>query len=168
MPVTLKPTLDAFTNGLAIETELAEDRRDRQSLSVKIKYHDDFPKLDHNPAPSCSAEQDWVIDSPPMPKGAPRRWATRSTGDFSNGTSGENYSGINMPMTNRFGVLLNPQDVRWAAAERVSETVIAAVLLLHERCVDEIAPKLSAMEVMSIECQELVPRHRGFDSLNSV
>jgi hypothetical protein len=30
--------------------------------------------------------------------------------------------------------------VRWAAAEGVSETVIAAVLLLHERSVEEIAP----------------------------
>ena len=29
------------------------------------------------------------------PQGAPRGWATRSTGEFSNGTSGENYSGIN-------------------------------------------------------------------------
>jgi hypothetical protein len=28
----------------------------------------------------------------------------------------------------------------WAAAEGVSETVIAAVLLLHERGVDEIVP----------------------------
>ena len=35
-----------------------------------------------------------------------------------------------LPMTNRFGVLLRPEDVRWAAAEGVSETVIAAVLLL--------------------------------------
>jgi hypothetical protein len=33
-------------------------------------------------------------DSPPPPQGAP--WgAARSPGDFSNGTSGENYSGIN-------------------------------------------------------------------------
>ena len=29
------------------------------------------------------------------PQGAPWGWATRSTGEFSNGTSGENYSGIN-------------------------------------------------------------------------
>ena len=29
------------------------------------------------------------------PQGAPRGWATQSTGEFSNGTSGENYSGIN-------------------------------------------------------------------------
>jgi|HubBroStandDraft_6_1064221.scaffolds.fasta_scaffold372430_2 hypothetical protein len=47
-------------------------------------------------------------------------------------------------MTNRFGVELHPKDVRWAAAEGVSQDVIAAVLLLHERSVDEIAPQLTA------------------------
>ena len=57
-----------------------------------------------------------------------------------------------MLMTNCFGVLLNPQDVRWAAAERVSETVIAAVLLLHERCVDEIAPKQPPAECQGRGC----------------
>ena len=40
--------------------------------------------------------------------------------------------------------------MRWAAAEGVSETVIAAVLLLHERSVDEIAPELSAAEVEQV------------------
>jgi len=50
-------------------------------------------------------------------------------------------------MTNRFGVELHPKDVRWAAAEGVSQDVIAAVLLLHERSVDEIAPQLSAAEL---------------------
>ena len=49
-------------------------------------------------------------------------------------------------MTNRFDVLLHPDDVRWAAAEGASETVVAAVLMLHERSVDEIVPKLSAAE----------------------
>jgi hypothetical protein len=32
-----------------------------------------------------------------------------------------------------FGVPLHSDDVRWAAAEGVSEDVIAAVMLLHER-----------------------------------
>jgi hypothetical protein len=50
-------------------------------------------------------------------------------------------------MTNRFGVVLHLEDTRWAAAERVSETVIAAVLLLHERSVEDIAPQLSATEL---------------------
>ena len=53
-------------------------------------------------------------------------------------------------MTNRFGVLLHPDDVRWAAVEGVSETVIAAVLLLHERRVDEIVPSLSAAELEQV------------------
>jgi hypothetical protein len=50
-------------------------------------------------------------------------------------------------MMSRFGFELHPQDVRWAAAEGVSQDVIAAVLLLHERSVDEIAPQLSAAEL---------------------
>jgi hypothetical protein len=37
--------------------------------------------------------------------------------------------------------------LRWVAAEGVSETVIAAVLLLHERSVDEIASKLRLDEL---------------------
>jgi hypothetical protein len=53
-------------------------------------------------------------------------------------------------MTNRFGVDLHPKEVRWAAAEGVSEDVIAAVLLLHERSVDEIAPRLSAPELEQV------------------
>jgi hypothetical protein len=40
--------------------------------------------------------------------------------------------------------------VRWAAAEGVSEDVIAAFLLLHQRRVDEIVPKLSAAELEQV------------------
>jgi hypothetical protein len=54
---------------------------------------------------------------------------------------------IFLRMTNRFAVLLQPDHVRWAAAEGVSEDVIAAVLLLHERSVDEIALELSVPEL---------------------
>jgi hypothetical protein len=53
-------------------------------------------------------------------------------------------------MTNRFGVELHPKDIRWAAAEGVSQDVIAAVLLLHERSVDEIAPQLTAVELEQV------------------
>src|SRR6266536_181002 len=60
---------------------------------MKIQNHDEFPKLDHRTAPSFWAERDWVVDSPPVPR-APWGRAARSTGEFSNGTSGENYSGI--------------------------------------------------------------------------
>jgi hypothetical protein len=45
-----------------------------------------------------------------------------------------------------FRSFLHPDDVRWAAAEGVCEDIIAAVLLLHERSVDEIVPKLRAAE----------------------
>jgi hypothetical protein len=58
--------------------------------------------------------------------------------------------GLERGMANRFGMLLHPDDVRWAAAEDVSEDVIAAVLLLHERSVDEIVPKLSAAELEQV------------------
>ena len=57
---------------------------------------------------------------------------------------------VSRAMANRFGVLLHPDDVRWAATEGVSETVIAAALLLHERSVDEIVPKLSAAELEQV------------------
>jgi hypothetical protein len=43
-------------------------------------------------------------------------------------------------MTNHFGAVLHDESVRWAAAQGVPETVIAAVRLLHERNVDEIVP----------------------------
>ena len=55
-----------------------------------------------------------------------------------------------MFILNRFGVLFHPDDVRWAAAEGVSQTVIAAVRLLHERSVEEIVPKLSAAELEQV------------------
>jgi hypothetical protein len=57
---------------------------------------------------------------------------------------------IFLRMTNRFGVELHPESVRWAAAEGVSEDVIAAFLLLHQRRVDEIVPKLSAAELEQV------------------
>jgi hypothetical protein len=52
-------------------------------------------------------------------------------------------------MRNRFGLLL-PDDVRWAVAEGVSETVIAAVLLLHERSVEQIVADLNAVELEQV------------------
>ena len=53
-------------------------------------------------------------------------------------------------MINRFGVDLHPDSVRWAAAEGVSQGVIAAVLLLHERSVEEIVPQLSPPELEKV------------------
>jgi hypothetical protein len=53
-------------------------------------------------------------------------------------------------MSNRFGVELHPDSVRWAAAEGVTQDVIAATLLLHEHSVDEIAPQLSATELEQV------------------
>jgi hypothetical protein len=64
-------------------------------------------------------------------------------------------------MANRFGVILHPVDVRWAAAECVSETVIAAVLLLHVRSVDDIAPQLSATDGGRVRTDVGRPRPSG-------
>ena len=46
-----------------------------------------------------------------------------------------------------YGITLHPSAVRWAAAEGVPETVIAAVLLLRERSVDEVVAKLRPDEL---------------------
>jgi hypothetical protein len=50
-------------------------------------------------------------------------------------------------MSNAFGVELDSAGVRRAIAESVPETVIAAIYLLHERSVDEIAAKLTPDEL---------------------
>ena len=76
----LQPTGDALANGLAIETELAGDRRDRQTLSMKIKNHDDFSKLDHRSLFLGRAGLGDRFAAPPQ--GAPRGSAARSTGEF--------------------------------------------------------------------------------------
>jgi len=50
-------------------------------------------------------------------------------------------------MTNAFGVVLDSAGMRRAAAEGVPETVMAAIYLLHERGVDEVAAKLGPDEL---------------------
>ena len=51
---------------------------------------------------------------------------------------------------NLFGIALDQASLRWAAAEGVTETVIAAVSLLHERSVEEIAGKLTPAELADV------------------
>jgi hypothetical protein len=53
-------------------------------------------------------------------------------------------------MTTRFGFGLSPEEERWAKAEGVTKDVIGAVLLLHERPVDEIAPQLDRTELEQV------------------
>jgi hypothetical protein len=53
-------------------------------------------------------------------------------------------------MTNAFGVVLDSASVRRATIEGVSETVIAANYLLHERSVDEIVAKLQPSELEQV------------------
>ncbi len=50
-------------------------------------------------------------------------------------------------MENPFGITLDDRDLRWAAAEGVSEAVIAAIYLLGERSVDEIVARLTPAEL---------------------
>jgi hypothetical protein len=49
-----------------------------------------------------------------------------------------------------YGITLDEASIRWAAAEGVSETIITAVLLLHERSVDEVAAKLRPDELARV------------------
>ena len=50
-------------------------------------------------------------------------------------------------MSNAFGFVLDDTSVRRAAVEGVSQNVIAAIYLLHERSVGEVAAKLRPDEL---------------------
>jgi hypothetical protein len=50
-------------------------------------------------------------------------------------------------MTNPYGVVLDDESLRWAAAESVSEAVIAAICLLETRSVDEIVARLTPVDL---------------------
>ena len=67
-------------------------------------------------------------------------------------------------MTNAFGIALEGASLRWAAAEAVPETVIAAVLLLHETAIDEIVGKVTPHElehVLRNACSSQGPKRRA-------
>ena len=51
---------------------------------------------------------------------------------------------------NAFGVILDDASVRRAAVEGVPETVIAAIYLLHENSVNDIASKLTPHELLHV------------------
>ena len=53
-------------------------------------------------------------------------------------------------MPNPYGIALDEASIRWAATEGVSEMIITAVLLLHERSVDEVAAKLRPDELAHV------------------
>ena len=53
-------------------------------------------------------------------------------------------------MGNPYGITLDEASLRWAAAEGVPESVIAAVCLLDEKSVDEIVAKLSPVELEQV------------------
>ncbi len=53
-------------------------------------------------------------------------------------------------MANPYGITLNDHSLRWAAAEGVSESVIAAICLLGEKTVDEIVARLTTTELEQV------------------
>jgi hypothetical protein len=53
-------------------------------------------------------------------------------------------------MANPYGVVLDDESLRWAAAESVSEAVIAAICLLETRSVDEIVARLTTVELEQV------------------
>jgi hypothetical protein len=53
-------------------------------------------------------------------------------------------------MTNAYGVVLDDASLRWATAESVPETVIAAICLLETRSVDEIVARLTPPELEQV------------------
>ena len=56
-------------------------------------------------------------------------------------------AGYVLAMSNAFGFVLDEASVRRAAVEGVPETVIAAIYLLHERSVEDVASKLTSSEL---------------------
>lgn len=61
---------------------------------MKIDNHDDFRKLYHHTLAIVSGRAALRDRFAAHPQRAPRQWATRSTGEFANGTFGENCSGV--------------------------------------------------------------------------
>jgi hypothetical protein len=53
-------------------------------------------------------------------------------------------------MANPFGITLDDASLRWAAAEGVSEAVIAAICLLDQKSVDEIVARLTTAELEQV------------------
>jgi hypothetical protein len=53
-------------------------------------------------------------------------------------------------MGNPYGITLDEASLRWAAAEDVSEAVIAAICLLDQKSVDEIVARLTTAELEQV------------------
>jgi hypothetical protein len=85
----------------------------------------------------------------PLPAGRPQSYNVAT--DQSRRQSTKPQSGKKCDsIGNLFGIALDQASLRWAAAEGVSETVIAALLQLHERSVEEIAAKITPAELADV------------------
>jgi hypothetical protein len=71
---------------------------------MKIKNHDDFPKLDHRTAPSFRTERDWVIDSPPIPRARPGDGRHDQLGNFQTALLGRITPASTQPTRHSFAV----------------------------------------------------------------
>ena len=74
---------------------------------MKIKNHDDFPKLDHRTAPSFRAERDWVINSPPIPRARPGDGRHDQLGNFQTALLGRITPASTVAMIEAFRHALN-------------------------------------------------------------
>ena len=100
---------------------------------------------DHFPSGTLAA----LKNCSPTPAGLPQSdsaSAAQASPQSSKPESGKERGSISNP----FGIALDQSWLRWAAAEGVSETVIAAISLLHERSVEEIAGKLTPAQLADV------------------
>jgi hypothetical protein len=122
---------------------------------------------DHFPPGTLAA----LKNCSPTPAGLPQSdsvSAAQASPQSSKPESGKERGSISNP----FGIALDQSWLRWAAAEGVSETVIAAVSLLHERSVEEIAGKLTPAQLADVtrlvsRCPSCYPAG-AFDALKAL
>ena len=100
---------------------------------------------DHFPSGTLAA----LKEHSPLPAGRPQSDSVST--DQSRRQSTKPQSGKECgSIGNLFGIALDQASLRWAAAEGVTETVIAAVSLLQERSVEEITGKLTPAELADV------------------
>ena len=100
---------------------------------------------DHFPSGTLAA----LKGHSPLPAGRPRSDSVST--DQSRRQSTKPQSGKECgSIGNLFGIALDQASLRWAAAEGVTETVIAAVSLLQARSVEEITGKLTPAELADV------------------
>ena len=86
----LQAACDAAADRLAVHAELAGDRRNGQSLPMKVQDHHEFPEFDHRAAPSRQGEQHRDDSRRLTSRGMPREVSRHDeTGENSRPINGE-------------------------------------------------------------------------------